>query len=219
MQRSYYAIIPANVRYDKDLTPNAKLLYGEITALCNERGYCWASNQYFADLYGVSKTSITDWINQLIKKRYISRTIKYKEGTKEILGRYLRIVNDPTQENLSTPTQENLRENNTVFNNTVNNTKKILSYLNSKADKNFKHTSKKTKDLIKARFNEGFTVKDFYKVIDIKVAEWKDDPKMEKYLRPETLFSNKFEGYLNQKHKESEEDKLLQQIREIRGDD
>ena len=48
--KSYYAIIPANVRYDPDLTPNAKLLYGEITALTNDKGYCWASNNYFANL-------------------------------------------------------------------------------------------------------------------------------------------------------------------------
>lgn len=71
-KRNYYAIIPANVRYDENVRPNAKLLYGEITALCNERGYCWASNQYFAELYKVSKTSISLWIKDLINGGYIT---------------------------------------------------------------------------------------------------------------------------------------------------
>src|SRR5690625_1098654 len=100
MKKSYYAIIPANVRYDKELTPNAKLLYGEITALCNQEGHCWAKNSYFANLYKVSNTTISNWISQLVEKGYITREIKYKEGTKEIDNRYLRIVNDPIKENL-----------------------------------------------------------------------------------------------------------------------
>jgi len=69
--KSYYAIIPADVRYDDSLTPNAKLLYGEITALCNEKGYCWASNQYFGKLYKVSNVTISKWVNQLKRAGYI----------------------------------------------------------------------------------------------------------------------------------------------------
>lgn len=122
-RKSYYAIIPANVRYDKNLTPNAKLLYGEITALCNEKGYCWAENKYFADLYGVSKTSISKWIKSLIDGGYINSRMIYKEGTKEIDKRYITIVQYPIEEKLNTPIEEKLKDNNTLSNNTSNNIK------------------------------------------------------------------------------------------------
>lgn len=78
------------------------------------------------------------------------------------------------------------------------NYKEIVDYLNEKAGTNYKVTTKKTKDLIRIRLKEGFTVEDFKTVIDKKVKEWIKDPKMNAYLRPETLFGNKFEGYLNQ---------------------
>lgn len=71
INKSYYAIIPANVRYDKRLSANAKLLYGEITALCNEKGCCEVKSKYFADLYEVSKKSARNWIKQLEDYGYI----------------------------------------------------------------------------------------------------------------------------------------------------
>lgn len=122
MNKAYYAIIPANVRYDKDIPPSAKLLYGEITALCNQKGYCWASNDYFAKLYNCTRQSVSGWISKLKEKGYISVEIIYKEGSKEILNRYIKIVEYPIQNNLNTPIQNNLKDNNTVSNNTSNNT-------------------------------------------------------------------------------------------------
>lgn len=119
IQKNFYAIIPAFVRYDKNLQPNAKLLYGEITALSNEKGFCWAENEYFANLYNVSKTSISKWISSLIKKQYITSEIVYKQGTKEIEHRYLRIVGGGIEEKLNTPIEEKLKDNNTSSNITL----------------------------------------------------------------------------------------------------
>jgi hypothetical protein len=62
---AYYAIVPAGVRYNKSLPPAARLLYGEITALCNKEGYCWAGNSYFAKLYDVGVRTVQRWITAL----------------------------------------------------------------------------------------------------------------------------------------------------------
>ncbi|WP_255259229.1 conserved phage C-terminal domain-containing protein [Bacillus thuringiensis] len=75
----------------------------------------------------------------------------------------------------------------------------IVSYLNEKAGKSFKHKTAKTRTLIKARFKDSFTIDDFKRVIDIKAAQWLNDSHMSQYLRPETLFGTKFESYLNEK--------------------
>ncbi|SDN86486.1 conserved phage C-terminal domain-containing protein [Bacillus sp. OK048] len=75
----------------------------------------------------------------------------------------------------------------------------IISYLNEKTGKNFKLGSIKTRQLIHARYGEGFTLEDFTRVIDLKSAEWQSDSAWNKFLRPETLFGSKFESYLNQK--------------------
>ena len=93
---NYYAVIPADVRYDKDLTDKAKLLYGEISALSNKKGYCFASNKYFADIYEISQGTIKRWLKQLEDKEYIKRDYSYKAGTKEILNRWIQICTHPS---------------------------------------------------------------------------------------------------------------------------
>lgn len=76
--------------------------------------------------------------------------------------------------------------------------KEVIDYLNEKTNKNFRATTKKTQTLIKTLLKNKYTVEDIKKVIDIKVKQWGKDNKMKIYLRPETLFGNKFEGYLNE---------------------
>lgn len=133
-QPSYYSILTANVRYDKTLKANEKLLFSEITALSNKNGYCHAGNKYFADLYGVSKISVSNWINHLKACGYL-KVEMIKEG-KEIKGRHLYPISAPIKENFNTPSRklyrgvkenfntpikENFKENTTSINTTRTN--------------------------------------------------------------------------------------------------
>jgi hypothetical protein len=70
-QKGYYAIIPANVRYDKGLKANEKLLYGEIVSLCNDLGSCTYSNDYFSKLFDTNKETVSRWLSNLQKNQYI----------------------------------------------------------------------------------------------------------------------------------------------------
>ena len=118
---NYYSIIPADVRYDTELKDKSKLLYGEITALCNKDGICYASNKYFADLYSVSTTTISLLIKELIEKEYLESEIVYKENTKEIDKRYLRILKGGYLRNLKGGYLRNLKHNNININNNKEN--------------------------------------------------------------------------------------------------
>jgi len=111
---NYYAIIPANVRYS-DLKPNAKLLYGEITALSNKHGFCFASNKYFAELYKVNKNTISSWISDL--KNYGFVTVKIERNVNnQITKRCIGIL-----KKMDNPIHEKLKYNNTSINTTSNN--------------------------------------------------------------------------------------------------
>ncbi len=120
---NYYAIIPANVRYDKEISPNAKLLYGEITSLCNQKGYCWATNEYFSSLYGVSDRTIQNLIKQLSDKEYIK--IELKDNHRRLI--YINFTNHeknfiPPTKNISYP-----HENYFTLNNKINNKKEYMN--------------------------------------------------------------------------------------------
>ena len=114
---NYYAILSAEVRYDNRLRANVKLMYAEITALCNMNGECFATNKYFANLYDKSKGAISGWISELVKYGYIKIEYTYKEGSKEIEHRYIKILKGGIIENSNGVLKKTLK-NNTTSNNT-----------------------------------------------------------------------------------------------------
>lgn len=141
-KKSFFAIIPADVRYHDSLCANAKLLYGEITALCNEQGYCWANNHYFAELYKVSKRSITNWISELESFDFIKIEVDQSSGNQRKIflqnnaftyGKKLQEVRKktsiPSGKKLLHPIEENFQHNNTI-NNTMNRESTALDFLN-----------------------------------------------------------------------------------------
>ena len=109
---NYYAIIPAEVRYSKALIPNAKLLYAEITALCNMNGKCTASTEYFCRLYEVSRVSVQKWLKNLEDNNHIKRVNIYKQGSKEILTRVITLVNTPSKQKFTDNTNINITNTN-----------------------------------------------------------------------------------------------------------
>src|SRR5699024_8719840 len=117
-KKSYYAIVPANVRYDKCITNGAKILYGEITALSNQHAYCWASNSYFAKLYNVSNKTISRCISQLKNNNYYIIGNYCKEGTVDMDRRYIQSCRYPMDINVHTPMDKKVKDNTTSINTT-----------------------------------------------------------------------------------------------------
>lgn len=106
-QPSYYTVIPAFARYDDDLLrkPKSILLYGEIAALSNQKGYCWANNSYFSKRLKVSGRMVQDYLDILVKKGYVARALKYKPGTKQVDKRILSIASRPGEIHFTTPSE------------------------------------------------------------------------------------------------------------------
>jgi uncharacterized phage protein (TIGR02220 family) len=180
-----------------------------------------ASINYLSEWLGVSRVTVINALKDLVEKGYLTKESEEKNGV--IYNRYTAVVPDftggkeillPSKE-IVLPSKKILPNN--IDNNITNKKEKSLSkdkdsversstipyleiiqYLNTKAETKYKSSSKDNMKHIKARWEDGYRLEDFFSVIDVKVAEWKEDKKMCVYLRPSTLFSPKFEGYLQQ---------------------
>lgn len=225
--------IPVFAARDKDLLkkPKSLLLLGEIVSMLNVTGKFFMSNKKLAERLDCTPQAINNYLRMLEEKKLIVREKVYSKDNNAIIGRTItagstlinarllgvstsvgegskrplgRVVNGRLHKENSLK-EQNKRSNNGQArpDDTTSIRKQIIAYLNSKLGTSYKPNASKNKQVINARLNEGYTFDDFKKVIDNKAADWAHDAKMAKYLRPETLFGTKMEGYVNEKPKAS----------------
>ena len=184
-------------------------------AACNKDGLVSVRSalQELEDNFYVKLTKVRNEKGQIVD-------MQYDVSDEPVFGN--RIEEKPFLENPKADnpkTEKPLSENHTQLNTNTLNTKElntkvikdivqeqeepipyaeIITYFNEVAGTHYLLRGKEIKRFIKARWNDGFRLDDFKTVLDKKAGQWKNDAKMSKYLRFETLFSNKFESYLNE---------------------
>ena len=113
---SYYGILPAEVRYDKTLSPMARIMFAEITALASSTGECTASSNYFAKLYEVQRSTVSEWISQLVNAGYVLSFVDHDNGNRRTM-RIPSLKNQTTlSEKADNPLSEKADNNNTSKN-------------------------------------------------------------------------------------------------------
>lgn len=121
---NFFAIIPANIRYDKTISASEKLFYAEISALAQKDGRCWASRRYFADLYGVDERTISRWTTRLTERGYIEvRVLRNEKNAIVRRNILIKVFHTPSDKNVSRggqkcpyPSDKNVADNNTSNN-------------------------------------------------------------------------------------------------------
>lgn len=199
---------PAEVWLDERLTALEKMILMEIDSLDNEDD-CYASNEHLAKFCQCSQSKVSGAISKLKKLGYVR--VKSFDGRKRILESCLTVSIGQTNKKEKSA-QQNLEER-VLAETTSESTKEdipfseIIDYLNEKAGTHYRPTSKKTRELISARWSEHYTLDDFKKVIDNMCVRWKGT-KFEQYLQPSTLFApSHFDEYLNKPAYQPDQDK------------
>ncbi|WP_159721883.1 conserved phage C-terminal domain-containing protein [Enterococcus sp. CSURQ0835] len=212
MKNIGYGIVAHAIMSDPNLTAEAKAIYAYLSAYAGKTNQAYPSLVRMARELGMSESRLLRHRRQLIERQILVIRHEVKR-TKFSTNTYFLdhgLPNFPSDHNECTEktTQQNVGTNNTKPNNTRKNSlsvgqaktktpyQTILDYLNQKAKRQYKNVRANQK-LIAARFNEGCDLNDFRQVIDVKCAQWLGT-ELEKYLRPATLFGNKFDQYLNE---------------------
>lgn len=169
------------------------------------------TRRYIAEWCGCSLKTVDNTLASLLTKQLIVKHEKYVNGIRmcdytATLPENTARQND-TQAHTETTTEHNTTEPQPLIDEQQappqpkepDPTEEVVNHLNQRAGTHYKPTTANTRKLVKARLKEGFTIDDMKLVIDKKCADWVNNPKMAQFLRPDTLFGNKFEGYLNAK--------------------
>lgn len=184
---SFYVIIPANVRYDKALPDKAKLLYGEITALCNKEGFCWAKNEYFAELYGLTDRNIQRLIKALKDGGYIDVVIDQKSmNPRKIFLANLTTKMSHLTTKMSPAHDKNVTPSIYSINNTINTPENAFDFLFENYQSRVKQEflMKYKKEFVSEAQYQSF-LKDFNDEADMKDRAYGDWllPMLKKYAR------------------------------------
>jgi len=189
----------------------------KVILLVMRKTYGWGMTEAEISLSYISlKTNMCIRNASKVKKLLLSRNILIKNGRKLKFNKYFNTWKNPaqtarpahrasadlptgavpplpTETGQTLPTEPDSKES---IKESLKKVLNIVEFLNNRLKTKFSHKNEKTRKRIIARLNEGFTVEDICRVIDCKSKQWETDVKMRKYLRPETLFGSKFEGYL-----------------------
>jgi uncharacterized phage protein (TIGR02220 family) len=200
MSRGFKGIwIPKEIWESKDISMQEKVFLAEIHSLDNENG-CIASNAYFAEFFGLSKSSVSRVVSSLSKKGLIVVTLLYKDN-KEVDKRIIRCKKYGDKE---IKVIEKEKPKPKVPSMSIDFVSEIVDYLNEKANRRLR-VGYPIKKLVNARVSEGYNLDDFKHVIDVKCSQWLGTD-FEKFLRPSTLFNaTRFTEYHSEKLKASKD--------------
>lgn len=204
--------IPKEIWLTDKLTMLEKVILIEIDSLDNEE-HCTAGNEYLAEFCQCSEWKVSTAIKKLQELGYIE-IVSFDGRHRRIKSCLMKTQRQPLENPKSEVGNSKAININNNIDNNINNiicseetspsedynsqVKEIIDYLNQQANTKYRANSENTKKHIVARLKQQYTIDDFKHVIDVKCAEWLNSD-MEKYLRPDTLFGNKFDYYLQQK--------------------